>query len=201
MKIVQKYSHLDGEGIMQTIRPGLFSEIVEIIRTIDATSTKTKVAKITGKLLYDPRALSLAFNKAFFARGWKESRYNYYLTLNRELMEKSLLLPAWQQKEFLMKNGEKDPVFRFNQMDFIKDKVAVEIQFGKHASVASDLFVKHVLFNTAGITSVGIEILVTRAMQMEMSTGTAFYEGEVYNLLRQGTGCPSVPLLIFGIEA
>ena len=200
MKIVQKYSHSDGEVILHKIQPGLFSEIEKIINSIGAASTKTKVSKIPGKLLYDPRSLSQAFNTAFFAQGWKESRYNYYLTLNRELMEKSLQLPAWLQKEFLMKNGEKDPVFRFNQMDYIRDKVAVEIQFGKHASVATDLFVKHVLFNTAGLTSVGIEILVTKAMQMEMSKGTAFYEGEVYNLLRQPAACPAVPLLLLGIE-
>ena len=31
----------------------------------------------------------------------------------------------------------------YNQTDFVKDRVAVEVQFGKYAFVAHDLFVKH----------------------------------------------------------
>ena len=34
----------------------------------------------------------------------------------------------------------------YNQTDFVKDRVAVEVQFGKYAFVAHDLFVKHLCF-------------------------------------------------------
>jgi len=33
-----------------------------------------------------------------------------------------------------------------------------------------------------------------------MSSGVAYYEGEVYNILRHGRSNPPVPLLILGIE-
>ena len=37
-------------------------------------------------------------------------------------------------------------------------------------------------------------------MQAQMSSEVAYYEGEVYNVLRHGRGNPSVPWLILGIE-
>ena len=33
-----------------------------------------------------------------------------------------------------------------------------------------------------------------------LSSGVAYYEGEVYNILRHGRSNPPVPLLILGIE-
>ena len=51
-----------------------------------------------------------------------------------------------------------------------------------------------------GIINVGIEVLPTKKMQSQMSSGVAYYEGEVYNVLRRRRGNPPVPLLILGIE-
>ena len=56
------------------------------------------------------------------------------------------------------------------------------------------------MFFSGGVIDLGIEILPTKAMQQEMSSGIAYYEGEVYNVLRNGRGNPPVPLLILGIE-
>jgi len=44
------------------------------------------------------------------------------------------------------------------------------------------------------------EVLPTKKMQCQMSSGVAYYEGEVYNVLRHGRNNPPVPLLILGIE-
>jgi len=82
---------------------------------------------------------------------------------------------------------------------FLKENIAIEVQFGKYAFVAYDLFVKHLLFYSGGVINVGIEILPMKSMQSEMSTGIAYYEGEVYNVLRHGRNNPPVPLLIMGI--
>lgn len=144
--------------------------------------------------------MNLEFEREFQNLGWSESRYSYYITLNRDLMEKSVLMPTSEQKTFLQENGEKNPIYSYNQTDFVKDKIAVEVQFGKYSFVAYDLFVKHMLFYSGGIINLGIEILPTKKMQMQMSSGVAYYEGEVYNVMRQGRNSPPVPLLILGIE-
>ena len=74
------------------------------------------------------------------------------------------------------------------------------MQFGKYAFVAFDLFVKHMLFYSGGVINLGIEVLPMKSMQAQMSSGVAYYEGEVYNVMRQGRSSHPVPLLIIGIE-
>jgi len=94
----------------------------------------------------------------------------------------------------------KVPISSYKQTDFVKDQIAVEVQFGKYAFVAFDLFVKHLLFYSGGVIDLGIEVLPTKKMQSQMSSGVAYYEGEVYNVLRHGRNNPPVPLLVLGIE-
>jgi hypothetical protein len=203
MKIAQKYSHLNGEEYLIVHHNDLYKEIKQVIANIDAEKFRTKISKEKRKIgnsLLSPIDLNKAFNIEFYKKEWAESRYNYYITLNRELMEKSVLMSAKEQKEFLIAHGENEPIYSYNQTDFVKDKIAVEVQFGKYAFVAFDLFVKHMLFFSGGVINLGIEILPTKKMQVQMSSGVAYYEGEVYNVMRQGRNSPPVPLLILGIE-
>ena len=74
------------------------------------------------------------------------------------------------------------------------------VQFGKYAFVAYDLFVKHLAFYVGDQIDVGIEILPMKSLQSQMSSGVAYYEGEFYNVVRQGRGVPAVPLVLIGIE-
>ena len=149
MKIAQKYSHLNGEEYLIVHHKKLYDEIIQVIESIDAEKLRTKISKEkkkVGSALLSPIDLNKAFNDAFYKKDWNESRYNYYITLDRELMEQSIPMSAKEQKEFLIENGEENPIYSYNQTDFVKDKIAVEVQFGKYAFVAFDLFVKYKLF-------------------------------------------------------
>lgn len=203
MKIAQKYSHLNGEEYLIVHHKKLYTEIERVIATVDANVHKTKVSKektMVGKELYSPTDINAAFKNEFRILDWEESRYNYYITLDRDLMEQSVPMPAKEQREFLIANGQKDPIYSYNQTDFVKNMIAVEVQFGKYSFVAYDLFVKHMLFYSGGKINLGVEILPTKKMQSQMSSGVAYYEGEVYNVMRQGRNSPPVPLLVLGIE-
>ena len=203
MKISQKYSHLNGEEYLIVHHKKLYKEIIDVIKSIDADEFKKKISSEKTKMvntLYSPVELNKVLDNKFSQKGLGESLYSYYITLNRELMEKSLLMSAKEQKDFLTKNGENNPIFSYNQTDFVKDKIAVEVQFGKYSFVAYDLFVKHMLFYSGGKINLWIEILATKAMQSQMSSCVAYFEGEVYNVMRQGRNSPPVPLLILGVE-
>jgi hypothetical protein len=203
MKIAQKYSHLNGEEYLLVHHKNLYDEIIQIITSIDANRLKNKISKektMKGKSLYSPKNINKEFEEKFRPKNWNESRYQYYITLDRKLMEESISIPFKEQKEFLMTHGERNPILSYNQTDFVKDKIAVEVQFGKYPFVAYDLFVKHMLFYSGGVINLGIEILPTKLMQSEMSSGVAYYEGEVYHVLRHGRNNPPVPLLILGVE-
>ena len=110
-----------------------------------------------------------------------------------------MTLPTEEQKKEIQAAGE-IPIFSYNQTDFVKDRIAVEVQFGKYSFVAYDLFVKHLAFYVGNHIDVGIEILPMKSLQANMSSGVAYYEGEFYNVVRQGRGVPAVPLIIIGIE-
>lgn len=120
------------------------------------------------------------------------------MTRSERLIRKTLTMTPAEQKAAIEEAGE-EPIFSFNQTDFVKDRVAVEVQFGKYAFVAYDLFVKHLAFYVGDHIDVGVEILPMKALQKDMSSGVPYYEGEFYNVVRQGRGVPAVPLVLVGI--
>jgi hypothetical protein len=208
MKIVETYSHLNGEEYLLVKQPVLYQEIKDVIAQVDAVKCMTKKSKestMKGKRLYSPEALNRQFDNFFHQKGWSESRYNYYVTTERKYMEEMVKLPLKDQREYLIQKGITDPIKSYKQTDFVKDRVAVEVQFGKYAFVAFDLFVKHLLFYSGDVINVGVEVLPVKSMAKDpkggrlLSTGIAYFEGEVYNILRHGRSSPPVPLLIIGI--
>jgi hypothetical protein len=203
MKIAQKYSHLNGEEYLIVHHKSNYDEIIQIIESIDVNLFLTKISQektMPGKMLFSPGELNSAFKEKFTKLGWNEKRYQYYISTDRKKLPKLLELPFEEQKAYLIGSGETAPIHSYKQTDFVKDEIAVEVQFGKYAFVAFDLFVKHLLFYSGGLINLGIEILPTKKMQSQMSSGVAYFEGEVYNVLRHGRSNPPVPLLILGIE-
>lgn len=203
MKIAETYSHLNGLEFLLVHKPRLWKEIQSVISAVDSIKCKTKVSKETtmkGKLLFSPIDMNADFKQRLQAKHWAESRVSYWVTKNEKLIRKTLFMSAPEQKQEIEAAGE-EPIFSYNQTDFVKDRVAVEVQFGKYSFVAYDLFVKHLAFYVRDQIDVGIEILPMKSLQSEMSSGVAYYEGEFYNVVRQGRGVPSVPLVLIGIEA
>lgn len=201
MRTVETYSHLNGWEHLIVHKPGLWEEIQEVIGLVDAASCKTKVSKekrMEGKLLYSPEAMNKEFKKHLESRDWKESRTEYWVTSDVQLIRKTYQLPPERQKEIIEEEGG-NPIFSYNQTDFVKDRIAIEVQFGKYSFVAFDLFVKHMAFYVGDKIDVGVEILPMKELQSEMSSGPSYYERELYNVLRQGRGIPAVPLVIIGI--
>jgi len=201
MKIIETYSHLNGLEYLQVHLPQLLDEIKSIIYDIDGEKCKTKISKEKtkkGKMLYSPVDMNNEFKKRLENKGWVESRTQYYVTADVKLARETLILDAQKQKEIIESAG-KTAHFTYNQTDFVKNRVAIEVQFGKYSFVAYDLFVKHMAFYIGDKIDVGIEILPMKELTIQMSSGAAYYEGEVYNVIRQGRNTPAVPLVVIGI--
>lgn len=201
MKIQACYSHLNGFEWLKVRREGFWEQIEDTISSIDSESCRVKVSKekgMVGKLLYDPTTLNVAFKKSLEAKGWKESRVQYWVTDDAKLIRQTLLLQPNQQRDEIVAHG-KTPIRSYNQTDFVNDRVAIEVQLGKYAFIAYDLFVKHLAFYLGDQIDCGVEILPMNSMQAEMSSGPGYYEGALYDLVRQGRGVPAVPLVLIGI--
>lgn len=202
MKIVETYSHLNGLEFLIVHKPKLWNEIQSVIKSVDAEKCKTKISKekrMKGKYLYSPIDMNKSFKNLLKSKKWEESRVSYWVTKKEKLIRKTLTLPPEEQKKEIEAEGE-TPIFSYNQTDFVKDRVAIEVQFGKYSFVAYDLFVKHLAFYVGDHIDLGIEILPMKSLQSQMSSGVAYYEGEFYNVVRQGRGVPAVPLILIGIE-
>jgi hypothetical protein len=202
MKITDTYSHLNGLEFLLVHKPILWEEIKDVVSAVDANKCRTKVSKekrMKGELLFSPIDMNAAFKHLLRKREWKENRVSYWVTRNEKLIRKTLTMSPEEQKKEIEEAGEK-AIYSYNQTDFVKDRVAIEVQFGKYAFVAYDLFVKHLAFYVGNHIDVGVEILPMKSLQSQMSSGVAYYEGEFYNVVRQGRGVPAVPLILIGIE-
>ncbi len=153
---------------------------------------------MVGTLLFNPAALNNEFKQSLQDKGWEESRVHYWVTDDARLIRESLSLKPDDQSAFLIERG-KLPIRSYNQTDFVKERVAIEVQLGKYAFIAYDLFVKHLAFYVGDKIDCGIEILPMKSMQSQMSSGPGYYEGALYDLVRQGRGVPAVPLVLVGV--
>ena len=148
MQICATYSHLNGLENLQLNHSEVWNEIEDVIANIDAKSCKTKVSKEIkrkGKKLFSPIKLNSAFKSNFSNRGWEEMRIEFYTTDDASIISGIYDKSPMDQK-LTIESKNKIPLHTYNQIDFLKDKVAVEVQFGKYSFVAHDLFVKFMSF-------------------------------------------------------
>ncbi len=198
---MKTYSHLNGLEYLLVHRAGTWEQICAIIEEVDAKACRTKVSKelrMMGQMKYSPIEMNREFENRLRTEGWKESRVTYWVTADEKLIRQTMTKEQAEQKREIEESGAK-PILSYNQTDFVKDRIAIEVQFGKYAFVAYDLFVKHLAFYVRDQIDVGIEILPMKEMQEQMSSGPGYFEGELYNVIRNGRGVPAVPLVMIGI--
>lgn len=202
MKIANMYNHLNGYEYMLVHRKLLWEEIKNAIHSINANDfikySKDK-AKL-GKTLYDQKNINKQFENMLFPLGWNSVKTLYYVTGDIETAKTIASIRDKEEQKQIIENNGFEAYSTNNQVDFVKDRVAVEVQFGKYFSVAYDLHVKHTFFFLRDDIDVGIEIIPTRAMMLKMDTGVAWFENEVANVIREGRSNPTVPIVIIGIE-
>ena len=202
MRIANLYSHLNGYEFLLVHKPDLWDEIADTIMAIDAnqyiklSKQKTKM----NKPLYDQKLINDEFENILMPQGWESFETPYYVC---EDIDTARIIAGVREKEvqrqIILDRGFQ-PLHTKNQVDFLKDRVAVEVQFGKYFSVAYDLHVKHTFFFLRNDIDVGIEIIPTRNMCLRMDTGVAWFENEVANVIREGRSNPTVPIVMIGIE-
>ncbi len=203
MKIHKIYSHLNGEEFLIARKPALWREIKNVIANVDLSICKTKISKektMKGKIVYSPVDLNNEFKHAFAncTPPWVKENFYYYVCEDEKINRKIQGKAKEEQKEIITAAGFA-PLITNNETDFVKDRVAVEVQFGKYAFVAHDLYVKHMAFFTADKIDLGIEILPMKNLEREMSSGPTFFEKDLNNIVRQGRAVPAVPLVLIGV--
>ena len=201
MKIVETYSHLNGLEYLIVHKPALWKEVQQAINAVDAALLPPKFSKEKGKAgrkLYAPKEMNAALGREFDLKGWKKDRTDFYTTGNAEVLRQTLQLSSADQKVMIQSKGLLAS-HSYNETDFVKERVAVEVQFGKYFSVSYDIFVKHVSFYVADIIDVGVEIVPMKELMQSMSSGVPWYEIELRRIVQQGRAAPPVPLVLVGV--
>ncbi len=180
MRIVYEYSHLGGAEILQVRYPDCEREIADVISRVKAQKNKISSEKtMPGRALFSPKDMNDQFREAFRSKGYMELRDTYTITLP---------------------NSDIEIRGAFKQIDFVKGKVLVEVQFGKYAFMFYDMAKFQYFFNE-NKADVGIEIVPCHALHTQMSTGVSYGEQLVYDIERLKRHFPAVPVKVILIDA
>lgn len=180
MHKIFEYSHLGGAEILAVRYPKLNQEIDDVIDSIrnvgrlKISKEKTKV----GRALYSPVDLNSRFEREFGKRGYKELIDRFDISIPGH---------AYQVKG------------NFKQVDFAKDGVLCEVQFGKYFSMFYDLAKFQYFFNE-NRCEVGVEIVPTHRLHKEMSSGTSYGEMLVFDIGRLRRHFPAVPVKVILVD-
>lgn len=203
MRIVQVYSHLNGVEFLMVHKPNLWDEIQNAIKSVNASDAYDKISKektMVGRILYSPSKLNKLFKAEFSKNNWNEARTAYFVNEDLQTTKETVDIREKDTQKKAIESRGFTAYSTYNQVDFVKDRVAVEVQFGKYFSVQYDLHVKHTFFYGRGDIDVGIEIIPMHSLMSQMSSGVAWYENELTNIVREGRSNPSVPIVLIGIE-
>ncbi|MHB1156791.1 MAG: BglII/BstYI family type II restriction endonuclease [Phycisphaerales bacterium] len=136
--------------------------------------------------LFSPSKLNKCFKTQFEPNGWTSPRVpcDYPTTFYTE---------GYKPKK--LRKGA------FREMDFIKRKLGVEVQFGKYSFMVYNVAAKMTIFKNLGHIDTGIEIVPVKALADEMSSGVSYFERFVWDLEQRGISDIDIPVLILGIDA
>ncbi len=189
MRIAGIYSFNGGEEAVTNRYSELFEEIKNTIASVNAEQHRSKQSKektMPDKMLFSPISLNQAFKKSLYPLMWKNIRVacdyptKYYLS------------------DYQKRSNRKGA---FREMDFVKQKLGIEVQFGKYAFMVYNVCAKMTIFRNLGYIDTGIEIVPVKAFADEMSTGVSYFEQFVWDLESRGVSNIDIPVLILGIDA
>lgn len=182
------YSFNKGREVVEAKYAEEFAEIINVITSVDAITYKTKISEektMPGKLLFKPSALNRAFKSEFVAKGWDDN-IRLLCDYPTNFYTPDYTPPASSQNAY-------------REMDFLKNRLGVEVQFGKYAFMVYNVCAKMTIFHNEGFIDVGVEIVPLKELASEMSTGVSYFEQFVWDLEHRGVSDIDIPVLILGL--
>ncbi|MGL6225585.1 MAG: BglII/BstYI family type II restriction endonuclease [Thermoguttaceae bacterium] len=189
MRIVAKYSFNDGENVLRGEKYAhLLAEVEGVIQSVRSETCRTKESKEktkTAHLLYSPKELNSAFKKLFSSKKWNN---------HKEKCDYS--------REYYVEGYQSSQIRRaYRDMDFVKKRLGIEVQFGKYAFMVYNVCAKMTIFHNLDIIDAGIEIVPVKRFAEQMSTGVSYFEQFSWDLSKRGVSDIDIPVLILGIDA
>lgn len=188
MRIAAQYSFKNGLDEVSERYPHLLTEVKGAITAVDALKAKTKWSREktkVGRALYSPAAFNKAFQKELYPKGWKKLSVNCEYPTTHYLEDSEI--------RSTLKGA-------FRGMDFVKDGLGVEVQSDESSLPVCSMCAKMTIFRNLGFINCGIEIVLVKALALEMSSGVSYFEQFVWDLESRGVADIDIPVLIIGID-
>jgi len=187
MKIAGVYSFNGGADAVKKKYTKELGEVEKILANVETKGHKTKQSlekTMRDKILYSPRSLNKAISDDFLKLGWEKKKVycDYPTQYYREGYEPPRVTKG-----------------AFREMDFIKNKLGVEVQFGKYSFMVYNVCAKMTIFHNMGFIDVGIEIVPVKELAENMSSGVSYFEQFVWDLEQRGVSDIDIPVLILGV--
>ena len=189
MQIAALYSFNDGKKVMEEQYAAELKEIYDAIKAVNAEDCITKKSKESRRkfaMLYAPKELNKAFKAALTPHGWN-----------------SLSQPCDYPTEYYIDGYKPSKKIgkSSREMDFVKNRVGIEIQFGKYSFMVYNVAAKMTIFSKLNHIDVGVEIVPVKELANRMSSGVSYFEQFAWDLQRRGTADIDIPVLIIGITS
>ena len=84
-------------------------------------------------------------------------------------------------------------------MDFVRNRVGVEVQFGKYAFMVYNVCAKMTIFHNQDIIDVALKLSLSKNWPMKCQQGVSYFEQFVWDLEHRGIADIDIPVLILGI--
>ena len=185
MRIAGIYSFNNGEKVVNKKYPALLKEVKAAITAINASSCKSKEKTMSGSVLFSLIKLNNCFKAQFGKRRWASLRV------------KCQYPTRFYTRDYTPRDLRKGA---FRKMDFIKDKLGVEVQSGNYSLMVYDVAAKMTIFKNLSHIDTGIEIVPVKALAEDMSSGVSYFEQFVWDLEQRGVSNIDIPVLILGID-
>lgn len=134
-------------------------------------------------------------------RAVKAVHHKTKVSKEKTMPGKMLFSPSSINKAFRHEFEKRGWRGAFREMDFVKEKVGIEVQFGKYAFMVYNVCAKMAIFRNLGHIDCGVEIVPVKAFAEEMSTGVSYFEQFIWDLEKRGVADIDVPVMIIGIDA
>lgn len=138
------------------------------------------------QMLYSPKGLNEALKAELDAQNWRRVRVRCNYPTEYYIDEYT---------------PRKKIRTSFREMDFVKQEIGIEVQFGKYSFMVYNVAAKMTIFHKLGYINVGVEIVPVKELASRMSSGVSYFEQFVWDLQHRGTADIDIPVLIIGIAS
>ncbi len=198
MQITDIYSHKGGKEYLEKHHGDELKDIYNAVENINFIESLSKLSYEDTKRnpLFSPININNQLAKFLLHKNWLKASSG-----KKGYIEESV---HWNQEdkcfEDASKSNSKNLTNNRKSIDGLKNKVGLEIQMGKYAFMAYDIFVKLPIFAKAGLIDCAVELVFKQSMIKHLSTGIGSFEQCVMEMQGRGESNIDIPTIVLGFE-